>query len=174
MFALCRLQGTGASASTGDGGPAVNAAVNAPYGVALDKDGNLYLTDTGGCKVRRVDAGTGFISTVAGTGTCGYAGDGEAAVNAQLNSPVGLVVDDVRQRLFIADNGNHRVRAVDFLSGFISTVAGNGVSTTSGDGGSPTAAGLNTPWDVEVDPESGDLYIAEFFGNVVRKVVFPR
>jgi DNA-binding beta-propeller fold protein YncE len=133
--------------------------------------GNVFIADSGNHKVRMVNVTSGIISNVAGTGTFGFAGDGGAASSAQLVLPIGLVVDEVLQRLYVADNGNNRVRVIDLASGIISTVVGTGAAVSSGDGGPPTAAGLQGPWDVELDPASGHLYIAERAGQRSRKVV---
>jgi sugar lactone lactonase YvrE len=138
--------------------------------VAVDVDGNVYISEYQGCKVRRVNVTTGIISTVAGTGVCGYGGDGGTALSAHLGLPNGLAVDDARQRLYVADLGNNRVRAVNLSSGLISTVAGTAHDVWWFDGWAPTAASLNMPRDVEVDAVSGNLYILERFR--ILKVVF--
>ncbi len=150
----------------GDGGPALAAQIGSIQGVAVDANGNLYLSDTGHNCVRKVNPG-GIITTIAGTGTAGFSGDGGPAGAAQLNLPYGLAVD-AAGNLYIADLGNNRVRRVS-PDGTIATIAGTGVEGYSGDGGQADAAQLYTPRDVAVDA-AANLYIAEFEGHRVRKV----
>jgi len=150
----------------GDGGPATAAQIGSIQGVAVDAKGDLFLSDTNNNRVRRVDTG-GIITTIAGTGTAGFSGDGGPAGSAQLNLPYGLAVD-AAGNLYIADLGNNRVRKVS-PDGIIVTIAGTGVEGYSGDGGQANAAQLYTPRDVAVDA-AANLYIAEFEGHRVRKV----
>jgi sugar lactone lactonase YvrE len=152
--------------SGGDGGAATNASLNSPYGVALDASGNLYIADEGNNRIRKVD-GTGKITTVAGTNSGGYSGDGGAAACAKLNIPFGVALDFVGN-LYIADTGNNRIRKVD-TNGVITTVAGTNKSGFSGDGGTATNAMLYSPAGVAVD-SSGNLYIADYSNNRIRKV----
>ena len=106
------LAGTGVSGYAGDGGPATSAMLNKPYGVALDGDGRLYISDTDNHRIRQVELSSGVIRTLAGTGVAGYSGDEIAATNAQFNAPYGMT-SDPRGHLFIADNNNHRIRRLD-------------------------------------------------------------
>jgi len=163
---LSTVAGNGVFSFSGDGGQALNAQMNGPQGVAVDASGNIYVSDTSNHVVRRV-ASNGVITTVAGNGSAGFGGDGSAATSAQLNSPAGLAVDAVGN-LYIADSQNARVRRVS-TSGSISTVAGSGTPGFGGDGAAATAAQLNTPLSVALDA-SGNLYIADFSNNRVRKV----
>jgi uncharacterized protein (TIGR03437 family) len=162
--------GNGVFAHSGDGGPATSAQLNTPMGVVVGKAiglgiaADVYIADTANHVVRRV--ANGVISNFAGTGTAGYSGDGSAASGAQLNGPQGLAVDSA-VNLYIADTQNHRVRKV--ANGAISTVAGNGTAGFGGDGGAATSAQLNAPFAVAVDA-AGNLYIAEFGNNRVRKI----
>ena len=162
---ISTVAGTGSSGYSGDGGAATSAQINSPYGVAVDSSGNIYIGTNTGHRVRKVTASTGNISTVAGTGSSGYSGDGGAAAAAQLNRPRGVAAD-AAGNLYIADYWNHRIRKVD-ASGNISTVAGGGSSL--GDGGAATAGQLNRPWGIALDA-AGNLYIAEVLGYRVRKV----
>jgi hypothetical protein len=124
---------------SGDGGPATSAKLWAPYGVAVDSVGNLFIADTGNSRIRKVSTG-GTITTVAGNGTNGFSGDGGAATSAALWFPRGVSVD-ASGNVFIADGRNNRIRRVS-TAGTITTVAGSGVAGFSGDGGSATAAAL--------------------------------
>ena len=137
---ISTVAGTGLQGYSGDGGPAVNAALNMPYGVALDPFGNLLIADTFNNRVRQVGT-NGIITTLAGTGTNGYSGDGVAATNAALAWP-SSVVEDSAGNLFIADNINCRIREVA-TNGIITTVAGNGKAGHTGDGGAATNAELS-------------------------------
>ena len=150
----------------GDGGPAVEAHLNYPTRVAVDGSGNLYIADSLNHRVRRVDA-TGIITTVAGNGVSGYSGDSGPAVEASIKHPVGLAVDG-SGNLYIADSVNHRVRRVD-ATGIITTVAGNGVSDYSGDGGPAVEASLSYPAGLAVDGW-GNLYIADAENDRIRRV----
>jgi uncharacterized protein (TIGR03437 family) len=154
----------------GDGGPAILARLN-PRAVAIDAAGNLILADTGNHRIRRLDAATGIITTVAGDGVRGFSGDGGPAVNAQLDGPSGVAVDAVGN-LYIADgtiDGHDRIRRVERATGVISTVAGNGSQGYSGDGGPATLAQFHSLGELAVD-SSGSLYIADNFNRRVRMV----
>jgi sugar lactone lactonase YvrE len=152
--------GTGLAGYGGDGGPATGATI-VPGAIALDAAGNLYIVD--GNNIRRVDV-NGTIATIAGTSQPGFSGDGGPAVNAQLNQPLGLTVDSAGN-IYVADTSNFRVRKID-PSGNITTVAGNGIPGSTGDGGAATSAGLADPAGVAVD-SLGNIYIAD---GRVRKV----
>jgi sugar lactone lactonase YvrE len=145
---------------SGDGGPATSATLDLPNGIALDSQGNLFIADTGNNRVRRVDAVTGIITTVAGDGQEAFSGDGGPATSASLDiARFGDVALDARGNLFIADTGNNRVRRVDAVTGFITTVAGNGNSAFTGDGGPAISAALGAPNRVAVDIQ-GNLFIS--------------
>ncbi len=153
---------------SGDGAPAIGATLNAPNGIAFDAAGNLYLADTGNHAIRRVDAVTGLISTVAGVpGVAGMTGDGGPATAAYLNGPWGLTVASSGE-IYIADQNNQRVRRID-TAGVMSTVAGTGVAGYNNDGISATTAMLNAPGGVAVDA-AGNVYIADSGNNRVRKI----
>jgi sugar lactone lactonase YvrE len=151
----------------GDGGPAVHATLNFPTAVTVDRQGHLYIADTMNHRVRKVDAATGVITTVAGTGQHRYSGDGGPAVSAALNEPADLVVDG--EHLYIADQGNHLVRKVDLATGTMTTVAGTGQAAYTGDGIPATESGLAGPSGLALGLE-GELYIADTFNGRIRKV----
>lgn len=153
----------------GDGGPAIEATLNFPSAVAVDSHGTLYIADTFNHRVRRVDAATGRISTLAGCGTARFSGDGGPADKAMLNEPVALALDEQRAWLYIADLGNYRVRVVDLDSWKISTFAGSGESDYDGDGQPAVQAGLSGPSGLALDAD-GNLYIADTFSGRIRKV----
>ena len=159
----------GAFGNTGDGGPATLAKLAQPGSVAVDGSGNIYIADTGNQEIRKIDAATNNISTVAGSAALGfgYTGDGGLATAAKLTSPRGLAVD-ANGNIFIADTSNNVIRKVD-TAGIITTVAGNGTAGFTGDGGLATAAELDLPYDVIVDAK-GNLYISDTYNNEIRKV----
>jgi sugar lactone lactonase YvrE len=153
---------------SGDGGPARNAMLNEPYEVRFDKEGNMFFVEMQNHVVRRVDRKTQRISTVAGTGTAGFSGDGGPASAAQLRQPHSIAFD--RQgRLLICDIGNHRVRRVDLTSGNIDTWLGTGERQATPDGAPLKGTPLNGPRAIDLDPQ-GNLYLALREGNAVYKV----
>jgi uncharacterized repeat protein (TIGR01451 family) len=162
---MSTVAGTGLAGYSGDNGPASAAQLNGPSGLAIGPDGALYIADTVNHAVRKVIGGS--ITTVAGIGSEGYTGDGASATAAQLAYP-GAVTVDSSGDIFIADTGNEVIRRVA-PNGVISTVAGNGTSGLSGDGGAATLAQLYSPTGVAVD-SAGNLYIADSFNNDIRKV----
>lgn len=163
---ITTVAGNGTSGYSGDGGPATSASLSHPMGLAMDEDGDLYIGDTWNSRVRKVDA-SGMITTVAGNGTAGYAGDGGPATSGRLGDPWGVAVD-ASGNLYIADHSSHRVRKVD-SSGTITTFAGNGSYGYSGDGGPASSASLYYPEGLAVDAD-GNLYIADTFNQRIRKV----
>ena len=163
---ISTIAGSGTYGYNGDDISATAANLATPTRIALDPAGNLYIADQYNQRVRRVDAGTGMITTVAGTGAAGFNGDGIAATAAQLYLPMGVFVDQAGN-LFIADYLNHRIRKVS--GGIITTVTGTGIAGFSGDGGPAALAQVNGPTDVAMDA-SGTLYVADYDNNRVRKV----
>lgn len=157
---------SGPTCFSGDGSAATAAQLWRPWGVAWG--GDLYIADSENHRVRRVNAQTGIITTVAGTGNQGYSGDGSAATGAQLFTPLAIAVD-AEGNLFIADLQNHRIRRVDFQTGIITTVAGNGVGGFSGDGGPATASALWNPSGVAIDG-AGNLLVVDQRNNRIRSV----
>src|ERR1700686_5015888 len=124
-FIITTAVGAGAKGFAGDGGPANAALLNGPFDVAFDAGGNLFFSDTFNHRIRRVDARSGVIATVAGNGEGGYAGDGGPAIGASLNEPYGIVLDRTGN-ICVADRLNRRVRRIDAASGIITSLAGIG------------------------------------------------
>ncbi len=163
---LNRFAGIITPGYAGDDGPAAQAQLDNPTGVAVDGEGNVYIADTNNHRIRKVDT-DGIITTVAGNGTAGYGGDTGPAMSAQLNGPRGIMFDD-SGNLFIADTLNHRIRKVT-SDGIITTIAGNGSIMFSGDDGPATSASLYYPQGVAVD-SSGNVYVADTEHNRIRKI----
>lgn len=184
---------TGSTDSIGDGCTATSATLSAPYGVAFDPSGNMYIPDSGNNRVRVVSA-SHIITTFAGTGAAGYSGDTKAAAQAELYSPFGVACDAAGD-VYIADAQNHVIRKVNGTTHIISTVAGNNTSSSYNDGKSGytygnnqsgelytgngiaagasakvTGAGINAPYAVALDG-AGNIYVAEYFDNVIREVI---
>jgi sugar lactone lactonase YvrE len=150
----------------GNGKPAASASLANPGSVARDAKGNLYVSDTDNCLIRRIST-KGTITSMAGTGICGYSGDGGPAKSAMIYAPEGLAFDGNGNLLF-ADIGNSRIRKIT-TAGTISTIAGNGAFGYSGDGGPATQASLADPLAVSADP-LGNIYIADSSNQVIRMV----
>src|ERR1700690_465114 len=177
---IATVAGTGNAGYNQDGIVATLAQLNSPSGVALDSTGNLYIADQGNARIRKVDAGTGKISTVAGTGAAGYNQDGIAATLAQLNNPSGVALDSTGN-VYIADQSNRIIRAVNTQGsavtvasvliepGNIATVAGNGTIGYSADGYSAVSSSLYRPSSVVADV-TGNLYIADTGNSRIRVV----
>jgi sugar lactone lactonase YvrE len=162
---ITTIAGNGSWGNTGDGGPATDAQLNQPMGLALDAIGNVYFADQTNNSVRKIDT-SGFISTIAGKGATGATGDNGPATNAELSSPTGMAVDG-SGNVYISDFGNSRVRMVK--DGIISTIAGNGTWGYNGDGSPATAAQLSAPMGVYVDAAK-NIYIGDIGNNVIRKI----
>jgi len=164
----------GTSTSVGDGSAATLANLNQPWGVTLDGSGNLVVADTANHRIRRVDAVTGVITTVAGSGfmhpdgTGGFSGDGGPATSAELNRPF-AVAFDLAGNMYIPDSANNRVRMVAAVSGVITTFAGTGAAGYTGDGQAANLGKLWSPSGVAVDP-AGNVYIADTQNTAIRKV----
>jgi sugar lactone lactonase YvrE len=175
---ITTVAGNGGFGDSGDGGQATAAALCDPTGIALDANGNLYITEPAridgqtwvpyGARIRKVNLATGLITTVAGDGQFGYSGDGAQATAAMLYEPAGIVADAAGD-LFFADLGDQCVREVNHATGLITTVAGTGTAGYSGDGGQATAAMLSTPNGVALDC-AGNLLIADSGNDSIRKV----
>jgi sugar lactone lactonase YvrE len=168
------IAGTGARSYGGDGGPGNEAILDLPSSVVVDTNDNVIISDQANYRLRLLEP-NGIITTICGTGEPGYSGDGGPATQAQLDAPKGqsaapagrIDIDD-RNRIYIADTGNHCIRMINEV-GTITTIAGTGEQGYSGDGGPATAAQLNTPSDVAV-AHNGTIYIADTMNNVVRHV----
>ncbi len=165
---ITTMAGTGVLGAAGDGGPATNAQLNFPIGMALDADGNLFVADSDNHKTRRIAAADGVISTIAGTGVRGNTGDGGDAAAARIGFPEGVWVD-AQKNIFIADTFNDRIRRIAAATGIINTVAGNGLNGYSGDGTSATGTRLNCPTEIITDA-AGRLLIADRDNHRVRIV----
>lgn len=174
---LTAVAGNGRHGYSGDGGPATQAELNGPVGVAVDVKGNVYIADASNYRVRKVSA-DGVITTLAGTGEGGFSGDGGPASRAQLTGPTDVVVDDLGN-VFIADSFNFRIRRIS-QDGIITTIAGVGTSGFSGDGGPASSAQFGFPYALALDSD-GSLYVADGgdgYDNVandrIRKIFGPR
>lgn len=161
------VAGTGQAGRSGDGGPAVSARINNPFGVVRGPDGAIWFCEYGGQLVRRV-AADGTITTVAGSGEKGYAGDGGPALKASFNLPHEIRFD-ARGDLYVVDMMNHAVRKVELKTGVISTVAGTGQPGYAGDGGPAARAQLKQPHSIQFGPD-GDLYICDIGNHAIRRV----
>jgi sugar lactone lactonase YvrE len=166
QYNINTIAGNGTSGFSGDGGPATNAMLSAPYGVAVDASGNVYIPDGNNNRLRMVSP-TGTITTIAGTGTAGYTGDGSAATNAELKNPTGVALD-ASGNIYIADGGNNVIRKING-SGIITTIAGTGTAGFSGDGGLATNATLDFPCCVAID-KNGNVLIADLLNQRIRKI----
>jgi DNA-binding beta-propeller fold protein YncE len=144
------------------------ASLKLPWGIVLDSHDNLFVADTDNRRVRRVDASTGIITTVAGNGTTGFSGDGSSAIAASLSYPQRLALDG-QGNLFIVDRDNQRIQRVDAATGIITTVAGDGSIGSTGDGAPATSASFNFPVDIALDSQ-GNLLIADNTNHLVRRV----
>jgi len=161
------VAGTGSMGFAGDGGPATAASFQSPEGVALDSAGNIFVSDYSHCRIRKIVAKTGIITTVAGTGECASEGDGGPATQAAINYP-GSVAVDRSGNIYFVEGGTNKVRRIDPQGG-ISTYAGNGEMGFSGDGGPASKAALGNPAGITLD-STGNLYISEYVNNRIRRV----
>ncbi len=166
---ITTVAGSGRKGYSGDGGPAIQAKLDEPYGVVVDRQGNLYFADRLNRRVRRVDAASGQIETVAGNGSKTYSGDGGPAAQAGLVEPNGVALDPDEKRLYIADVAGHRVRVVDLAKRQIATFAGTGEPKHAGDGALASNAAIHGARAVEVAPD-GTVFILEREGNRLRGV----
>ncbi|MDE3145292.1 MAG: hypothetical protein KGL19_14135, partial [Bacteroidota bacterium] len=168
---ITTIAGTGEYAFSGDGGPAINAAIQSAYGMCIDANDNIYFTDHGGHRIRKINT-SGIITTVAGNGNYGFSGDGGKATDAELSNPRGICVDALGN-LYVCDSDNSRIRKINQSTGIISTIFGIGPTTgSSGDGGPASHAGIPSPVDIKFDNQ-GNLLIVEVSIGItcrIRKV----
>ena len=165
---ISTVAGTGKRGYSGDGGPAIQAELNEPYEVRFDRQGNLFFVERLNHLVRRVDAKTGVISTIAGRGTPGFAGDGGPATNAAFKEPHSIQFDPSGD-LYICDIGNNRIRKVAMRTGIISTFAGTGRKEPTPDGAPVSGTPLNGPRAIDFDRD-GNLWLALREGNSVYRI----
>ena len=166
---ISTIAGTGTTSGySGDGGPAVNAKLYHPMQVIFSSAGDLLIGDFGNDVIRKIDHATGIITTIIGNGNTGYAGDGGPAINAEFRGP-GNITFDSAGNLYICDTYNYVVRKVDHVTGIITTIAGNGTSGFSGDGGAATSAQFYQPSGIAVDP-AGDVFISDYNNDRIRKI----
>ncbi|MBI3326673.1 MAG: hypothetical protein HYZ81_08230 [Nitrospinae bacterium] len=165
---ITTVAGTGVQGYTGDGGLATRATLNQPYSLQIASNGDIYIVDRLNAVIRKVEAATGIITTVAGTGEPGYSGDGGPGTRAQLREPNDCFLDG-RGGLLIADIQDQRIRRLDLRTGIITTFAGTGEKARAGDGLAATAASILGARAVCMDSQ-GNTYICEREGNGIRKV----
>ena len=165
---ITTIAGTTTPGFDGDSGPATSAHLNLPTAITLDTTGNLYIADTANHRIRRIDATTGIITTIAGNGTQGYSGDSGQATAASIDSPTGLAVDTTGN-LYLADTHNHRIRKITSSTGLITTIAGTGTLGQSGDAALATNAQLALPHGLTIDP-AGNLYLADTANHRIRRI----
>ena len=166
---ITRVAGDGSEGFSGDGGPATAAQLDSPQGLAIDAAGNIYISDSRNHRIRRIDAVSGLIETVVGTGVAGFSGDGGPPIAATFNLPRAICLDPTGKQLYIADSRNHRIRHVDVAAQTIETYAGSGVQGFSGDGGPASAAALDSPESIAIDT-SGNLLVADTQNGRVRLI----
>jgi trimeric autotransporter adhesin len=167
---ITTVAGDGTYGYKGDGGLATSAGLTGPYGITVDAPGNIYIADALSDRIRMVTKSTGIITTVAGNGIQGYAGDGGPATSAGLYYP-NCVAVDASGNIYFSDGSNGRLRKVTKSTGIITTVAGTGTKGYSGDGGPATLASFNSPYGIAVDA-SGTIYIPDIYNNRVRIVSY--
>ncbi|HPA16343.1 MAG TPA: SMP-30/gluconolactonase/LRE family protein [Verrucomicrobiae bacterium] len=165
---ITTVAGCGRKGYSGDGGPATQAELNEPYEIRFDRAGNMFFVEMQNHVVRRVDARTKVISTVAGTGKAGFGGDGGPATKAEMKAPHSIQFGP-DGALYICDIGNHRIRKVDMRTGAISTFAGTGERQPTADGAKIAGAPLNGPRAIDFDAR-GDMWLALREGNRVFRV----
>ena len=173
FFLLVRLDAQTISTIAGGGGigngiTALTANLNLPYAAITDKQGNCYIADYGNNCIRKVNATTKLITTIAGNDSAGYSGDGALAINAKLNGPSGIALDSIGN-LYIADQLNNCIRFVSASSGIIYTIAGNGNPGSGGDGGPAVNGLLNNPTSIAIN-KVGNLFISDTYNNTIRKI----
>jgi len=165
---LTTIAGDGTRGYRGDGGPATDASLNMPHELVFDAAGNIYVAERDNHVIRKIDGRSGIISTVAGTGTPGFGGDGGPGAQSQLRQPHSVVMDR-DSSLLICDIGNHRIRRLDLATGIISTYAGTGEARPTPDGAPVAGTPLNGPRTLAL-ASNGDLYLALREGNAILRI----
>ncbi len=165
---ITTVAGTGVNATSTDGGAATSSALNKPEGLVVDNGGNIYVADVNSRRIRKVDAGTGIITTIAGTGISGLEGDGGPATNAKIRNATDIAINDSGD-IYISDLSSSVIRKIN-AAGIITTIAGNGSSGYSGDGGFATDAELSSTSGVSFHAGSNSLFFADGSNNVIRKI----
>jgi len=163
------IAGNGQRAYSGDGAVATDASLNMPHEIQFDSAGHLYIAERDNHVVRKVEARSGVISTLAGTGTAGFAGDGGPATRAQLRQPHSIALAPGGRRLLVCDIGNHRIRQIDLATGVIVTFAGTGDRQPTPDGAPLQGTPLNGPRTIVFD-RAGNLFVALREGNAIYRV----
>ena len=164
---ITTVAGCGRAGYSGDGGPATEATLDNLYSLQVDTNGDLYIVDRLNAAIRKVEATTGIITTVAGTGEPGYSGDGGPALEATWGAPKAMRCDH-QDNVIVVDTENHAIRRIDAVTGIVTTIAG-GRQGGGGDGGPAIEAGLERPHGCGIDPQ-GNLYIADGVNHRVRVV----
>ena len=165
---ITTIAGNGTAGNTGDGGPATAAEITSPHGIDFDAAGNLYFADASNCVIRKITP-SGIISTVAGTGSFGFSGDGGPATAAQFAFPCAIAIDP-SGNIFVSDENNSCIRKID-ASGIIHTVIGVDTAGFAGDGGPANVAKMNLQYGISFD-QAGNLYIADWGNHRIRKVIY--
>lgn len=166
-WTIATIAGTGRQGSTGDGGPALKAGLDNPFGIVRGPDGALYFCEYTGQRIRRIDE-NGVITTVAGSGKTGFGGDGGPALEASFNKPHELRFDAAGD-LYVVDMANHAVRRIDRKTGILTTLAGTGQPGYGGDGGPADRAQFKQPHSIQFGP-GGDLYVCDIGNHVIRRI----
>lgn len=162
------IAGDGIQGFGGDGGPAIQCQMNAPFGIVQDDDDNIIFVDWYNNRIRKIDQRTGLIDTVAGQGSFRSDGDGGPALEANMNGPYALK-SDAKGNLFVSDYFSGRIRKIDVRTGIITTVAGNGKHDNNGDDGPAIKAAIDVPLDIAVDP-AGNIFVSDWRRSVIRRV----
>jgi trimeric autotransporter adhesin len=167
---ITRIAGTGVIGDKGNNALAINAELASPSGVAVDSEGNIYISDQINCNIKKINKATGIITRVAGKdwGDSGFSGDNDLAINARLLSPARLAID-ANDNLYIVDTGNQRIRKVTKSTGLITTIAGSGNYGYAGDGALAVEASFANPTDVAVD-NAGNVYVCDYQNSRIRRV----
>ena len=160
------IAGNGIAANSGDGGPATAAGINNPYGICFDKDGNIYIAEFNGNKIRKINT-SGIITTIAGNDTAGYRGDGGPAIDAEFYNPTDIAVD-ANGNLDVTDAHNCRIRQIS-TDGKINTIAGTGLNGFSGDNGNSLLAQFESPVGIAID-NTGNIYISDLGNERIRYI----